>query len=780
MMILERRLGRSVIVVFVMTFIWASVCTAGMISVEKWKSVTGGGGIYTGVTLAGDGTIYFGSSDHHLQAVNPDGTLKWRFAATMPVNSTPAVGTDGTIYVGSDDWFIYAVKPDGTQKWAYETGNWVGSGPAVDSSGTIYCGSGDTYIYALNPDGTLKWRFKTGDMVIASPAIGSSGTIFCGSIDQYLYALNPDGTEKWKYKTSGSIYSKPAFAPDGTIYFGCDDRNVYALNSDGTLKWTYATASTVRSGPAVAADGTIYIGSDDSELRAINPDGTLKWSYVTGGAVMSNPAIGTDGAIFVGSHNYFIHAFNPDGSLRWRHETMHNVKGSPAIAPDGTIYCGSLDGYLYALTQEYAYYVPVFKPGTAHWSGLGITNLSAASQAGVTVKIYSNTGNLLGTQTQTIPANGQASFVVGGSLSSDGWIMITSDQPLAGLNFMGQYNGSSTDSFIADVPFAQEIYKEMVIPHCAQNSKWDTVVYTANPNSVSTEVYFTYYDQHGTNSPNHIVTIPAMGSVEIPVSTIGGSTDIKGGYVIVNSDTRIASFALYHNIKTGNSSFAGINATHSEGGAKAYYLPVFKPKPGFWSGLGITNRSMTHTANIAITVYNRSGSVLLTESKAILPTGQTRFVLGGALTDSGWIKVTSDQPVFGLNFMGQYIGSSTNYYLADVPFADTAAKKLVIPHCAENANWSTTVFIANTTGSALTVNLVYTDKSGTALSPHTITLPAAGSAEVPVSTITGRTDIKGGYVTVTSTGELTAFALYTNLKSGNISYAGINAVIPTN
>jgi outer membrane protein assembly factor BamB len=59
-----------------------------------------------------DGTIYFGSSnDRHLCAVNPEGTLKWKFTTGViqAINSSPAISADGTVYFDADDGNLYAV-----------------------------------------------------------------------------------------------------------------------------------------------------------------------------------------------------------------------------------------------------------------------------------------------------------------------------------------------------------------------------------------------------------------------------------------------------------------------------------------------------------------------------------------------------------------------------------------------------------------------------------------------------------------------------------------------
>ena len=67
---------------------------------------------FSSPAISADGTIFFGSSnDRHLYAVNPDGTLKWKFTtgAILSIDSSPAIGADGTIYFSSDDGNLYAV-----------------------------------------------------------------------------------------------------------------------------------------------------------------------------------------------------------------------------------------------------------------------------------------------------------------------------------------------------------------------------------------------------------------------------------------------------------------------------------------------------------------------------------------------------------------------------------------------------------------------------------------------------------------------------------------------
>jgi PKD repeat protein len=321
-----------------------------------WKYLTQSYYNYGSPAIGADGTIYTGSYDHGIWALNPDGTLKWNITKGGQIISSPAIGADGTLYLGSKNANLTALNPDGTTKWSYIAGGQITGSPAIGTDGTIYVGCRDNKFYAINPDGTLKWYYTTGGMIIpsgGSPALGSDGTIYFGSNDFKLYALNTDGTLKWAYNTGNWIYGSPAIGSDGTVYVGSNNAKLYAINSDGTLKWTYSTGSTIYGSPAIATDGTIYIGSGDNYLYALNPDGSLRWKSIQTGTysngIKGAPAIGADGTIYMSNSEYSrLYAFNPNGSVKWFYKSKGKIAGGPAIGADGALYLTSDDGYTYA------------------------------------------------------------------------------------------------------------------------------------------------------------------------------------------------------------------------------------------------------------------------------------------------------------------------------------------------------------------------------------------------------------------------------------------------
>jgi outer membrane protein assembly factor BamB len=325
--------------------------------VVKWK-------IYIGDILRSspaideDGILYLGDFEYRLNAVYPNGTLKWYYETDGPVQSSPAIGDDGTIYVGSDDNRLYALNPNGTKKWKLKIGDgWVYSSPVIDENGIIFAGS--TYgnnICAVYPNGTKKWDFKTGYKIYSSPALDNN-VLYILSHDLYLYAIYKDnGTQKWRFKTKDWGGSTPTIDDNGIIYFGSNDNHLYAIYPNGTLKWRFSVGyDALTSSPALGIDGNIYFGCHAGYIYSLNSsNGKENWRYPTFShywdhEVSAPVAIDNNGIIYAGDWSGTLYALNPDGSARWKFYAGDAIYCSAVIGEDGTIYIASWDGYLYAL-----------------------------------------------------------------------------------------------------------------------------------------------------------------------------------------------------------------------------------------------------------------------------------------------------------------------------------------------------------------------------------------------------------------------------------------------
>lgn len=118
---------------------------------NKW-SINVTGRITVCAPAVANGRVYVGTKEgENLLALNAsNGSQIWSF--NMPtdiVNSSPAIDINGVIYFGSYDKYVYAVNPDGTLKYKFLTGDRVWSSPAIGADGTIYIGSYDNKLYAL-------------------------------------------------------------------------------------------------------------------------------------------------------------------------------------------------------------------------------------------------------------------------------------------------------------------------------------------------------------------------------------------------------------------------------------------------------------------------------------------------------------------------------------------------------------------------------------------------------------------------------------------------------
>jgi outer membrane protein assembly factor BamB len=320
---------------------YSSMCVVGFDGTAKWIYL-GGGYIRSSPVVSGDGTIYFGSDDGYIYAVNSDGTLKWNYYLKYSILAGPAIGPDGTVYVQEGQ--LYAFNPDGTSKWICSI---IGheSSPAIGFNSSILFDGTDGFHYAIDTEGSLIWRVTNGQGY-RSPAICSDGTSFWGSGD-ILSAVSKDGELIWS--TAASSFRGPAIGSGNTVYVGGEMGELSAFSASGELLWNNAFgSSTCISSLAIATDDTIYSGNYDNSLYALNSNGSLRWSYPTEGPVYSSPAIGADGTLYFGSYDASFYALSPDGVLKWNFKTGSAIERNPAIGADGTVYVGSNDGKLYA------------------------------------------------------------------------------------------------------------------------------------------------------------------------------------------------------------------------------------------------------------------------------------------------------------------------------------------------------------------------------------------------------------------------------------------------
>jgi len=341
----------------------------------KWVFPTGAS-IHSSPAVA-DGTVYFGSRDSKLYAVDAaTGAKRWEFKTESWVESSPAV-VGGVVYFGSNDGRLYALDAmTGQRVWDFRTRYPIVSSPAV-ADGRVYFGADDYYVYALDAErGTKLWQFKTSGPVSSSPVV-ANGIVYIGSGSDFAYALHAlSGRLRLHFKTYYPVFSATVIN-DGTAYFANFNGYLYAVNGNARswpqeheirpywlqvwafglplppppaqsgFLWGLKLGRTTTSSPVLVRD-TLYIGSDNSLLAIDLEKHQRRWKFATNGAVRSTPAV-SGSTIYVASEDGRLYALDAlSGKKLWDISTRDKITSSPAIS-NGIIYVGSHDGSLYAI-----------------------------------------------------------------------------------------------------------------------------------------------------------------------------------------------------------------------------------------------------------------------------------------------------------------------------------------------------------------------------------------------------------------------------------------------
>ncbi|MCF8028877.1 MAG: PQQ-binding-like beta-propeller repeat protein [Desulfobacteraceae bacterium] len=338
------------------------------IHVANWKFEAGGCIASTPAVSPDGGTLYFGSADHYLYAVNTgDGTKRWQKYLGGDVDSSPAVDSNGYVYVGTGEGHVYCLSPQGYIEWQFPAGSGGAGGffssPALDEErNRLYIGSTNGYLYALNTAnrGNIEWKYKTGSKIVSSPAVGFDHTIYICSLDTFLYALNPDGSLKWRFDAKSQIRGSPALDRDGTIYFGTSlfrgeanaDNGLYAISTAGQKKWFAQNRNGLTSAPVIDDDsGTVVVSSWGNRIFGISRSGGGLGMYKTyEDDVLSGPALGSRNYLFAGARDGVFYAMDIErGNMRtgrkkfWKYRLPRPVAGSSPVIHNGYVYVGTCE-----------------------------------------------------------------------------------------------------------------------------------------------------------------------------------------------------------------------------------------------------------------------------------------------------------------------------------------------------------------------------------------------------------------------------------------------------
>ena len=337
-----------------------------------------------------DGTLYT-SNLNRLYAFSPNGQLLWTLDGAgggRPVT----FGPDGTIYTGAN--LVTAVNPDGTLRWRFPNprpGLDLAAGPNIGPDGNIYAAQdtdGDPNalgVFSIDPDGNLRWATRMDYPMIGLRGPSYTDIVFDTDrmyITIYRRLSTPPTVRTYDYEGdllwySGdlglAINSPPKLHPNGSLIFSWAQVGIQSLSRDGDIQWIseHPGSGSLLLGPEIAADGTIYTGDWlGTDWWAIEPDGSTQWFGPSTGEMILGFAITPDETQLIagGSDTFggpgWIHSYdaNANGEFLWSVElpsenglnqfagSMGTFSADSSIAYFATSFPGDADyGYLYAI-----------------------------------------------------------------------------------------------------------------------------------------------------------------------------------------------------------------------------------------------------------------------------------------------------------------------------------------------------------------------------------------------------------------------------------------------
>lgn len=273
----------------------------------------------------GMGSVIFGSYDFNVYKLDLEGNLLWKFATNGSIFGPVTLDHDGTVFIGSFDNHLYALNgTTGTAKWATDVQAHADSTWSV-SQDLVFGLSNEGGLCTQWPPDDCPWpvhtpggfhcfafaiRKSTGEVVwkqyTGKPSGGGmyvQGTFYGGSWTGHFVAYDAEtGTKKWSFDAGGMIESHPAYH-DGVVFVSTEvpASAVYALNATtGEQIWKYTGASEELNGsPSVDRD-TVYVGANDKYLHALDRStGALKFKFKTCANVFPSAAIDDDGRVYI-------------------------------------------------------------------------------------------------------------------------------------------------------------------------------------------------------------------------------------------------------------------------------------------------------------------------------------------------------------------------------------------------------------------------------------------------------------------------------------------------
>jgi len=223
-----------------------------------------------GITIVGNGTMYFPDTSGNLVAIKRDGSVTWSTSNAGDDFIIPAVGKDGTIFSATSAGSFVAVSPDGGVKWNVLLGGDYETSSAIAPDGTVRVAKQVTplggMLYALDPStGATLWSKNVDPDMVNGIAVADDGTTYVGgasSTTAWTSAGAPAGS-------SANDCETPVVDQSGDVYALCGDQLI-AFDHGLGIRWQVSVPNYLgnsMSPPVLGQNGAIYTATSDNNNK---------------------------------------------------------------------------------------------------------------------------------------------------------------------------------------------------------------------------------------------------------------------------------------------------------------------------------------------------------------------------------------------------------------------------------------------------------------------------------------------------------------------------------
>jgi hypothetical protein len=286
------------------------------------------------------------------------------------------------------------------------------------------------------------------------------------------------------------------------------------------------------------------------------------------------------------------------------------------------------------------------------------------NSASMTARLMSSSGAQLNSLTQTVPPKGQYTFAFNSVAASNGYVHVTSDRPVTGLEIFG-----NTTEVAALRAATAGTETRLFFPHFAVNQGYTSLIGVVNPSSTTANLTLTAFANDGSvlGTPAQRV-INANGQLLESASSLFGlaSGDMITGYVVVDSDqVGITGFSAF---RYANGSVQSISAVPSESVPQqtllfshiAHEWPSGTPGDNYLTGIALLNPFGT-PITYTMTVFDGSGSQVAQVTNVLGAHAKVAKLLSWPTAGAGFFTAGESDPRFQLS--GGHIEVTTDYQL---------------------------------------------------------------------------------------------------------------------